>query len=97
MSFISFVAVILQKEMGIEMSKINTFQTSDLYLAAVLKINGFRLIDLTKNRTGRGIFSFEDRPDRPQIVRDYFGGELKGSLKAFASAWSDLKALVMEV
>ncbi len=75
----------------------NPYQTSDLYLSSALKINGFRLIDLRRDEKGRGIFVFEDRPDRPQIVRDYFSGQLAGSLKAFSNAWADLKSLINEI
>jgi hypothetical protein len=72
------------------------FETHDLYLASALKITGFKLIDLKKDERGRGLFIFEDRLDRCRIVRDYFSGELTGSLKAFSNAWSDLKGLVSE-
>jgi hypothetical protein len=74
-----------------------TFQTHDLYLSSALKINGFRFIDLRRDEKGRGIFVFEDQNNRPQIVREYFSGELTGSLKAFSNAWADLKSLVNEI
>ncbi|MGA2465498.1 MAG: DUF5659 domain-containing protein [Thermodesulfobacteriota bacterium] len=74
-----------------------TFETHDLYLAAALKIHGFKIIDLKRNGIGRGIFIFEDQPDRPNYVRNYFSGELLGSLKAFSNAWSDLKRLISEM
>lgn len=74
------------------------FETQDLYLAAALKTHGFRLLDLRKDmKTRRGVFVFEDGPDRVECVKKYFKGELTGSLKAFANAWSDLKAMVAEV
>lgn len=73
------------------------FQTHDLYIASALKIYGFKLIDLIKDSKGRGIFIFEDRTDRQQIVKAYFSGELKGSLKAFSNTWADLKSLVNEI
>ena len=74
-----------------------TFTTHDLYLASALKLSGFRLLDLKKDHNGRGLFIFEDRPDKAAYVRDYFAGELTGSLKGFASVWADLKALVNEM
>jgi hypothetical protein len=74
-----------------------TFETHDLYLAAALKIHGFKIIDLKRNGTGRGIFIFEDQPDRSNYVRNYFSGELLGSLKAFSNAWADLKSLINEM
>jgi len=71
------------------------FKTADLYLSAALKIHGFKLLDV--EFTGRkGVFVFADSEDRPKIVRDYFSGELIGSLKVFSNAWSDLKSIVTE-
>jgi hypothetical protein len=74
-----------------------TFSTSDIYLASALKISGFKMLDLKMNGNRRGTFIFEDKPERPQYVRDYFSGELTGSLKDFSNAWSDLKSLVSEM
>jgi hypothetical protein len=73
-----------------------TFETHDLYLAAALKTHGFKLLDLRKNGA-RGVFQFQDRSDRTQFVKNYFSGELQGSLKAFSNAWADLKSLINEM
>jgi len=73
------------------------FETHDIYLSSALKIKGFRLIDLRGDERGRGIFIFEDQPNRFQLVWDYFSGELTGSLKAFSNAWADLKSLINEI
>ena len=73
------------------------FETSDLYLSSALQISGFKLINVKKNGNGRGVFVFEDKPNRSTIVREYFNGELKGSLKAFSNAWSDLKSLLSQI
>jgi len=62
-----------------------TFQTSDLYLAAVLKLSGFKLLDLNKDKRGWGIFIFEDQPNRIWYVKDYYSGDLVGSLKLFSN------------
>ena len=74
-----------------------TFETHDLYLAAALKIHGFKIINLKRDANGRGVFIFEDRPDRSNYVRGYFSGELQGSLKGFSNGWSDLKSLINEI
>ena len=73
-----------------------TFETRDIYLGSALKINGFKLVDLKRDQKGYGIFVFEDRENRLEIVRAYYSGDLKGSLKAFSNAWGDLKSLVTE-
>jgi len=74
-----------------------TFETHDLYLASALKIHGFKLVDIKKNGNGRGSFVFEDQANHSKCVRDYFSGELTGSLKAFSNAWADLKSLITEM
>jgi hypothetical protein len=76
------------------MQKTETFKTNDLYLSSALKIHGFRLLTIEKDVRGRGTFIFEDRPNRSDVVTKYFSGELTGSLKEFANAWSDLKTLI---
>lgn len=77
--------------------EMKTFETYDIYLASALKVHGFKLVDLKRNGGNRGIFVFEDRPERERYVKDYFSGELHGSLKAFSNAWSDLKSMVVEM
>jgi hypothetical protein len=74
----------------------NFFQTADLYLAAALKTSGFELINVQLRERKRGTFIFVDRPERPQVVRDYFAGRLTGSLKDFSNNWADLKSLINE-
>jgi hypothetical protein len=74
-----------------------TYETHDLYLASALKIHGFKITDIKNNGNGRGIFVFEDQPARPKFVKEYFSGQLTGSLKAFSNAWADLKSLVSEM
>ena len=73
-----------------------TFQTSDLYLAPALKLSGFKLLDLDKDKRGWGIFIFEDQPNRVRCVKDYYSGDLVGSLKLFSNIWADLKSMVSE-
>ncbi len=82
-------------EIEIELMKV--FETHDLYLASALKIHGFKLVDIRKNGSGRGLFLFEDQANRSEFVRDYFSGELTGSLKIFSNAWADLKSLINEM
>jgi len=74
-----------------------TFQTHDLYLSAALKLRGFKLLDLKQDGNGRGVFVFQDQPDRQRFVKSYFSGELTGSLKGFANSWADLKGFISEM
>lgn len=73
-----------------------TYETHDIYLAACLRLNGFKLISFNKDDRGRGVFIFQDRDGRPQLVQEYFAGELVGNLKNFISTWKDLKGLLYE-
>ncbi len=72
------------------------YSTSDIYVSAILKLNGFKLITFSKDQRGRGTFVFEDRDDRPALIQEYFSGQLTGNLKAFISTWKDLKGLLYE-
>lgn len=92
-----FYLLILSSNLEIEIEFMTTFQTHDLYLASALKIHGFKIVDIKRNGNGRGIFIFEDQPDRPCLVRGYFSSDLTGSLKAFSNAWADLKSLINEI
>jgi hypothetical protein len=71
------------------------FKTSDLYLAAALKVVGFKLQTI-EFLGKKGIFVFEDKEDRQKIVIDYFAGKLRGSLKDFSNTWADLKSAVTD-
>lgn len=73
------------------------FKTTDIHLSAALKTIGFKLIDIEKDDRGRGVFVFEDREDRETIVKDYFAGNLQGSLKSFTSNWLDLKNFIIQL
>jgi hypothetical protein len=73
-----------------------TYETHDIYLAAALRLNNFKLLTFSRDDRGRGVFVFEDRDDRPQFVQRYFSGELDGNLKNFISTWKDLKGLLYE-
>jgi hypothetical protein len=74
------------------------FRTTDIHLSAALKLNDFKLLGIEKDpRSRRGIFSFEDKPDRPKLIQAFYEGSLEGSLKRYVSIWSDLKSLVNQM
>lgn len=68
------------------------YVTTDLYLASFLKARGLRLLDA--EREGRRVsFVFEDRPDRPEMVRAFYNdGTVE--VNAFTHAIQDLKAVI---
>ena len=71
--------------------KDNTYSTSNLFLAASLLTKNYRLIDTKLNERSLGIFYFEDRPDREELVRKYFDGTLEGSFKRFVNCLAELR------
>ena len=69
-----------------------TYETTDLYLGCFLKARGLKLQDVKRDGR-RATFVFEDRPDRGQLVREFYND---GTVKVsdFKNALQDLKAVV---
>jgi hypothetical protein len=53
------------------------YRTSDLYIAAWLLSRGLELKDVDCRNRQRCDFVFEDRPDRPELVRQFMCGQLQ--------------------
>ena len=71
---------------------IETYTTSDFYLACYLKARGYRLIGT--ERQGRRItFAFEERSDREALVLSFYGDGVV-QVNAFTHAIQDLKSVV---
>lgn len=70
------------------------FETNDLGLAAFLKLSGVELKLMTKNK-GRTVFCFKDKPERRQLVREYFDGTAKVSPLAYKNLLRDLKIFTL--
>lgn len=69
-----------------------TYATSDFYLAAYLKAQGLRLDSMEKEGR-RTIFVFEDREERPTLIRSFYNdGDVR--INAFTHAIQDLKAAI---
>lgn len=69
-----------------------TYKTSDFYLAAFLKAKGMRIID--REKVGiRVIFIFDDQPNRKMLVAEFFNDGVVG-IGAFRNAIQDLKTMV---
>lgn len=79
------------------MRAMKTFRTTDLHLAAALKLFEFKLLKIEREpQSRRGVFYFQDSPDRPNMVQSFFDGSLQGSLKKYISVWADLKGLISQ-
>lgn len=70
----------------------DTYRTSDFYLAAFLKAKGMRIIDREKAGT-RVTFIFDDQPQREQLIEEFFNDGLVG-ITAFKNAIQDLKTML---
>ena len=68
------------------------YRTSDLHLAAFLKISGLRLIDVLPDGR-RAIFVFQDGPDRQKLVLQFMNQQGQVEPVQFVEAWKSLKAL----
>ena len=59
------------------------YQTSDFYLAAWLLSKGFMLENLDHTDPKRFEFIFQDRPDRPELVKEFISGRAVGNVADF--------------
>lgn len=68
------------------------YPTTDFWLASWLKAKGVNIIKVKKDN-GRSIFIFEDRPDREDLIREYYNHGLieVGLLK---NAVQDMKSIL---
>lgn len=69
-----------------------SYESRDIYLSAVLKASGLRLIKVT-NRGGKGYFCFENSPRLNDIIALYHNDELNINAKSLFACWKDLKSL----
>ena len=73
----------------------NTYATSDLYLASYLKSRGMKIIN--KETEGRRVtFIFEDAPNREHLILDFYN-QGPVNITAFVHALQDLKSIVFNL
>lgn len=60
-----------------------TYRTSDLYIAAWLLSRGLELKDINWSNRQRCDFIFEDKPERPELVRQFICGSATGNVADF--------------
>ena len=71
-----------------------SYQTSDLYVAAWLLSNGFQIRDVNRRDKRRCDFIFQDRPDRPELVRAFLQGSVTGNVADFVYYLRKVKRLL---
>jgi len=72
------------------------YLTDDLYVASALKTAGLKFIGISK-RGERGVFKFEDSPNREKLILDFYSGDLVQSVRQYIDNWIRLKKLVSEL
>ena len=77
---------------GNSQALLESYATSDFYLACFLKASGMNLSDAEREGR-RTVFVFEDRSDRPELLRAFYNdGQVE--VNAFTHAIQDLKAVI---
>jgi len=74
------------------MSEIKIYKTTDLYLAAFLKLKGQKL-SVEKNK-GKAIFSFEENGVLTKLVNDYLTEEGTCNPLSYTNSIKNLKNLI---
>jgi hypothetical protein len=74
------------------MSEIKIYKTTDLYLAAFLKLKGQKL-SVEKNK-GKAIFSFEENDVLTKLVNDYLTEEGTCNPLSYTNSIKNLKNLI---
>ena len=74
------------------MNEIKIYKTSDLYLAAFLKLKGQKL-SVEKNK-GKAIFSFEGNDVLTKLVNDYLTEEGTCNPLSYTNSIKNLKNLI---
>lgn len=76
------------------MSDTAGYTTSDLHLAAFLRVSGLRLRDVRLNGGSRAVFVFEDAPERAGLVAQYRNQEGSVEPVRYVEVWKSLKAQI---
>ncbi len=65
------------------MERNGAYRTSDLYIAAWLLSKGLQLKGIDRSNKQRNDFIFQDRSDRPELVRQFTCGSATGNVADF--------------
>jgi len=67
------------------------YETTDLYLAALIQAKFGNLSKMEPNNSGEFQFIFTDRDNCEQLAREYFEGKAEVNAREFVSRIKDLK------
>lgn len=76
--------------------KTPTFSTADLMVAAYLKVKGLRLLKIDRGNNGRGLFIFEDQPERKKLILAFLNHEALVEPISYIETQRSLKGAVRE-
>ena len=76
------------------MQKNGIYKTSDLYIAAWLLSKGLELRGINRSNKQRNDFIFQDRSDRPELVRQFTCGSATGNVGDFVYSMRKCKRLL---
>lgn len=69
------------------------WQTSDLRLGAYLRLQGMKIVCL-KKAGGRVIFEFEERPDRKDLITQFYNREAAVEPLAYMASIGEMRDMV---
>ena len=69
------------------------YSTDDIYAASALRAGGMKFVGLSK-RGNRGVFEFEDSPEREKLITDFYSGNLTQNVREYVNQWVNFKRLV---
>jgi len=76
------------------MEMMQTYKTSDIYIASFLLSKGLELQGVDRRNSQRSEFIFTDREDRPNLVRAFMCGQAEGNLPTFLYHFKRVKRLL---
>ena len=79
---------------NVQMVTDGTYRTSDLYISAWLLSKGLELRGIDRSNKQRNDFIFQDRSDRPELVRQFTCGSATGNVADFVYSMRKCKRLL---
>jgi len=74
----------------------NVYTTKDIYIASMLRTAKLKFIGVSKSE-GRGIFKFEDSPEREKLIIDFYNGQVMQNVREYVDHWMNFKKLVENI
>lgn len=79
---------------NVRMEMDGTYRSSDLYISAWLLSKGLELRGIDRTNKQRNDFLFQDRADRPELVRQFTCGSAIGNIADFVFSMRKCKRVL---